>query len=91
MVTREIKFTIEEAAIPEFIAAFCTAYKYQATVDSNPDENGLIETIANPETREAFTKRKIKEYALDIVNAYKINKAQQELVVTPVEGDVVGI
>lgn len=90
MTMREITFTIEEALIPVFIEAFCASYGYVGS-HSSTDEAGNVTEIPNSESPVEFTKNKIKDYALEVVNAYKIEKAKDAVVVEPISEESVGI
>lgn len=43
---------------------FCDAFAYQATIDGEP----------NPETKQQFFTRKMKEYANEVVKSFRANR-----------------
>jgi hypothetical protein len=82
--TEQITFTLaghtRTAEVPDgtaqtIVAAFVDAYAYQQTL-----QNDAGDTVANPETPQDFTARKIREYIQEIVGGYvkKLARAQAD-------------
>lgn len=79
--------TIDSEIIPEFVEAFTAAYGYPSKILTT-GVNGEIITNDNPESPMAFTKRKIfRDYPIDVLNAYKADKARREVVIPKLTGE----
>lgn len=63
---------IPVAQVPRVIAAFVGVYLYQDTIP-DPVNPGMY--IANPETKAAFTQRKLREHVRDIVRKWEADQA----------------
>jgi hypothetical protein len=60
-----VSITVPDAVLPRVVAAFAATFGYAATM---PDGT------ANPETQNAFVKRKVAEYIKAIVVAHEANR-----------------
>jgi len=74
--TQPICWSMDSALIPEMVEAFAYTYHYNPTVTQ--EINGETLTVDNPETPAQFTKKQIAKYALEVRNAYRIEKAAKE-------------
>ena len=71
---------VPDAAVPQFRDAFAASYNYRATVPDPADTTYQIEgraqrTIANPQTKAAFAKRRVAEYIREVMRAHRVERA----------------
>lgn len=79
----QITITVPDAALPRVLAAFATAYGYQAT---------LPDGTANPQTQAQFAKQKLADHVKAVVTTHEANKAAEDARTAAVAGaDQIGI
>ena len=74
-----ITIQIPDAQMTNVVSAFTQMYGYQDTIpdpDPDPAKNG--KPIPNPETKQQFTQRLIRNYIKDTVASHQGQQAQQQ-------------
>lgn len=69
---------------PRHVTALCARYGYQATI---PDPNNVGQTIANPQTDNAFAEQVVRRWVRDETEQYEKRQAAitAESAVAPLE------
>lgn len=89
MATLSISFTIADGAAAGIKDDFAASLGWKSTI---PDPNNPGQTISNPETQNAFIKRKIGEYIKENVKSYRVSQdveTARTTAITTAESEVV--
>ena len=78
-----ISLTIPDVNKQLILDAYCNTFAYQAQI---PNPTDPTKTIANPETKQQFIKKRIAGYIKDIVQNYE--KRQQDSAFQPTIIDI---
>lgn len=82
MATLSISWTIDDDKVAGIKNDFAAYHKYQATIDGQP----------NPESQNAFIKRKIGEFIKESVTAYRVTsqtEAARQTAISDADSNVV--
>ena len=79
----QLNFTFDTGQVPlsKIIDAFASAYNYKDMIQTSPDDPTLI---PNPETKQQFARRMVKNYIIDMVRAEDIKTAQMTINILPI-------